>query len=283
MTQSIRPYRSVLYIPGSNARALAKARSLPADAIIFDLEDAVAVGEKFNARKLLGQELATGGYGARVRIVRINAIDSLWGQDDAEAVCEMQVDGVLLAKVNSPDDVSVLATITGDIPVWAMMETPRGILNAAEIAAHPLVVGFVIGTNDLAKELGSRNRPDRMPVLSALSLCLLAARAHGVIAIDGVYNAFKDDTGLRAECEQGRDMGFDGKSLIHPSQLATANAVFAPSEADIRLAHRQIGAFEEAQAEGRGVAVLDGRIVESLHVESARKILLQAEAIAAAG
>ncbi len=274
-----RPYRSVLYIPGSKPRALEKARHLPADAIIFDLEDAVAVGEKDNARSGVSAMLEEGGYGPRVKIVRINGLDTPWGQADAEAVTQMGADVVLLPKVSGAADVDALAAITGDLPIWAMMETPRGMLNAAEIAAHPLLTGMVMGTNDLAKELQSRHRPDRLPLLTGLGLCLMAAKAEGVVIVDGVYNAFKDAEGLAAECEQGRDMGFDGKTLIHPAQIEVANRVFAPTPEEIELARRQIEAFEQAQAQGQGVAVVDGRIVENLHVEAARDILAKAAAI----
>ncbi|NDW45198.1 CoA ester lyase [Ruegeria sp. PrR005] len=274
-----RPYRSVLYIPGSKERALDKARSLPVDAIIFDLEDAVAADEKDNARETLKAALAQGGYGQKVRIVRINGLDTPWGRVDAEAVREMDADLVLLPKVGGAADVDALAAITGDLPIWAMMETPRGMLNAAQIAAHPLLTGFVMGTNDLAKELQTRFRADRLPMMTSLGLCLLAAKAEGLIAIDGVYNAFKDDEGLAAECAQGRDMGFDGKTLIHPAQVDIANAAFAPSEAEIDLARRQIAAFAEVEASGQGVAVVDGKIVENLHVATAREILAKAEAI----
>jgi (3S)-malyl-CoA thioesterase len=282
MTQDTRPYRSVLYIPGSKDRALEKARNLPVDAIIFDLEDAVAIDEKENARGTLKAALDQGGYGARVRIVRINALDTAWGADDARAVADMDADAVLLPKVDSAADVDALAAlIPGDLPIWAMMETPRGMLNAAEIAAHPRMGGFVMGTNDLAKELQSRFRADRLPMIASLSLCLLAARAEGLVIVDGVYNAFKDGEGLQAECEQGRDMGFDGKTLIHPAQVDITNNAFAPSEAEIDLARRQIAAFEETEAAGGGVAVVDGKIVENLHVVTARQILAKAEAIAA--
>ncbi len=276
-----RPYRSVLYIPGSKERALEKARTLPVDAIIFDLEDAVAADEKGNARETLKSALAAGGYGARVKIVRINGLDTEWGRSDAEALRDMEADVVLLPKVNSAADVDALAAITGDIPIWAMMETPRGMLNASEIAAHPLMAGFVMGTNDLAKELQTRFRADRLPLMTSLGLCLLAAKAEGLIIIDGVYNAFKDDEGLAIECAQGRDMGFDGKTLIHPAQIDITNAAFAPSESEIDLARRQIAAFEEVEALGQGVAVVDGKIVENLHVVTAREILAKAEAIIA--
>jgi (3S)-malyl-CoA thioesterase len=281
MTARARPHRSVLYIPASKERALDKARSLPVDAIIFDLEDAVTAEEKGNARDTLKSALAAGGYGARTRIVRINGLDTEWGHADAQAVCDMDADVVLLPKVGSAADVDALAAITGDLPIWAMMETPRGILNAAEIAAHPLLTGMVMGTNDLAKELNTRTRADREPLLTALGLCLLAAKAEGLIIVDGVYNAFKDDDGLAIECAQGRDMGFDGKTLIHPAQVDVTNAAFGPSAAEIDLARRQIAAFEEIEASGQGVAVVDGRIVENLHVATAREILAKAEAIEA--
>ncbi len=281
MDMRSRPYRSVLYIPGSKPRALDKARSLPVDAVIFDLEDAVAVDEKPAARATLAEALETGGYGARVRIVRINGLDTEWGQADAEAVTGMDCDAVLLPKVESAAQLDALAAITGNLPIWAMMETPRGMLNAAEIAAHPKLAGMVMGTNDLAKELQSRFRADRLPMLTSLSLCLLAAKAEGLVIVDGVYNAFKDDEGLKAECAQGRDMGFDGKTLIHPAQVEIANTAFAPAPEEIDLARRQIAAFEEAEAAGQGVAVVDGKIVENLHVATAREILAKSQAIEA--
>jgi len=284
MTQDTRPYRSVLYIPGSKERALEKARTLPVDAIIFDLEDAVAVDEKVNARATLKAALDEDGYGSRVKIVRINGLDTEWGADDARAVAEMNADAILLPKVGSPADVDALAAlIPDDLPIWAMMETPRGMLNAAAIAAHPRMAGFVMGTNDLAKELQTRFRADRLPMISSLSICLLAARAEGLVIVDGVYNAFKDDEGLKVECDQGRDMGFDGKTLIHPAQVAVCNEAFAPSAAEIDLAKRQIAEFEEVEAAGGGVAVVDGKIVENLHVATARQILAKSEAIANLG
>ena len=275
MTQ--RPTRSALYIPGSRDRALDKARGLPVDVILFDLEDAVAPDEKAAGRATLTSALSDGGYGPRYKVVRINALDTEWGADDVAAVAQMDCDAVLLPKVNSAADVETLASKLPDLPIWAMMETPLGILNAAEIAAHPRLEGFVMGTNDLAKELNSRTRA---AMRVSLQHCLLAARAHGVIAIDGVYNAFKDEEGLRAECDEGRDFGFDGKSLIHPAQVAIANEVFGPSDAEIDLARRQITAFDEAVAGGQGVAVVDGKIVENLHVATARATLAKAEAIA---
>ncbi|AUH63688.1 HpcH/HpaI aldolase/citrate lyase family protein [Paracoccus zhejiangensis] len=277
-----RPYRSVLYIPAANARAMEKARGLAADAIIFDLEDAVSPAEKPFARDQLAAALQN-DYGGRARIVRINGLDTEWGQADAEACAALTglADAVLIPKVSSPADLDRVAAIIPDLPLWAMMETAQGMLNAGAIAAHPRLGGMVMGTNDLAKEINSRFRPDRLAMLTGLGLCLLAAKAHGITIIDGVFNAFKDEDGLRFECEQGRDMGFDGKTLIHPAQLEIANAAFAPTEDELGLARRQIEAFEAATAEGKGVAVVDGRIVENLHVATARKMLEQAQAIAA--
>ncbi|MBK8439181.1 MAG: CoA ester lyase [Rhodobacter sp.] len=281
-----RPYRSVLYIPGSRERALEKACGLAADAIIFDLEDAVAPDEKPTARDLLARVLCDFDYGARARIVRINGFDTDWGRADAAVVAKAmaagaRVDALLVPKVNRAADLDAVAAAVPGVDLWAMMETAAGMLNAAEIAAHPRLTGLVMGTNDLAAELGSRFRADRLPVQAGLGLCLLAARAHGKVIIDGVYNAFKDDEGLRAECAQGRDMGFDGKTVVHPAQLAIANAAFAPSEIEVDLARRQIAGFEAAKATGEGVAVVDGRIVENLHVATALATLEKAEAIAA--
>jgi (3S)-malyl-CoA thioesterase len=271
------PSRSALYIPGSKERALEKAKTLPVDIILFDLEDAVAPDEKDNARKTLAAALAAGGYGARLKIVRMNALDTNWGAADAKAVIAMDCDAVLLPKVNNAADVDALATLIPDLPIWAMMETPLGILNAAEIAAHPRIAGFVMGTNDLAKDLSATGRP---AMLTALQHCLLAARAHGILALDGVYNAFKDEDGLQAECAEGRAMGFDGKTLIHPAQVAICNAAFGPTEADIDLARRQIAAYDAAIAEGQAVVVVDGKIVENLHIETAKATLAKATAIA---
>ena len=277
------PCRSVLYIPGSKPRALEKAQGLAVDAIIFDLEDAVSPDEKIAARDLLAETLKTAEYGPRRRIVRINGFDTDWGAEDLKAVAASGPDAVLLPKVDGGADIAKLVEMLDAIPaakdttIWAMMETPRGILNAAEIAAAPRMEGFVLGTNDLAKDLRSTGRAAMM---TSLQLCLLAARAEGLICVDGVYNAFKDEDGLKAECAEGRDMGFDGKTLIHPAQIEIANAAFGPSEEELDLARRQIAAFDEAMAAGQGVAVLDGKIVENLHVASAQRILAQAEAIA---
>jgi len=277
-----RPYRSVLYIPASKERALDKARSLDVDAIIFDLEDAVTPDAKVEARDTLKAALQEGGYGARAKIIRLNGLDSAWGREDAEAMKDAAADAFLLPKVGSAADVEALAAIIGkDKDIWAMIETPMGVMKAEEIAAHPQMKGFVAGTNDLAKELNCRFRADRLPIITSLSMMLLAAKAHGIVAIDGVYNQFKDDEGLAAECAQGRDMGFEGKTLIHPAQVAVCNEAFSPSAEEIDLAERQIAAFEETEASGQGVAVVDGKIVENLHVETARKILALAEAVSA--
>ncbi|MEM1352451.1 MAG: CoA ester lyase [Pseudomonadota bacterium] len=281
MSYASRPLRSVLYIPASKERALEKARSLPVDAIIFDLEDAVAPDEKAGARDLLRAALAQNGYGPRLKVARINALETDWGAADAAALNTAGADVVLLPKVDGPEHLDALAAITGDVPLWAMMETPQAMLNASAIAEHPLCAGMVMGTNDLAKDIGARFRADRLPLLTGLGLCLLAAKAHGVAIVDGVYNAFKDEAGLRAECEQGRDMGFDGKTLIHPAQIDIANAAFAPTDEEVDLAERQIAAFDAALAEGQAVAVVDGRIVENLHVATAREILAKRDAIAA--
>ena len=278
---TVRPFRSALYIPGSKERALEKARDLPVDAILFDLEDAVAPDEKANARVTLAAALTEGGYSERYKIVRMNGLETEWGADDAAAIAEMDCDAVLVPKVNTAADIDAVVERMPGKPVWAMMETPLAVINAAGIAAHPAVEGFILGTNDLAKGLGTRKAPRREPLLYALQACLMAARAHGVIALDGVYNAFKDDEGLAEECEQGRDMGYDGKTLIHPAQIEITNRIFAPTEAEIDLARRQIAAFDEAIAKGQAVAVVDGKIVENLHIVTARATLAKAEAIAA--
>ncbi|SFC95568.1 HpcH/HpaI aldolase/citrate lyase family protein [Tropicimonas isoalkanivorans] len=285
MDLAARPYRSVLYIPGSKERALEKAKSLPVDAIIFDLEDAVAVEEKPNARTLLTRTLSEGGYGNRTQIIRLNGADTEWGEADLAAAMDIGPQAVLLPKVESVGQVNRVAEkldahpACADTQIWAMMETPRGILHADAIATGPRMGGFIMGTNDLAKELNCRFRADRLPLQMALQTCLMAARSHGLICVDGVYNAFKDEAGLRAECEQGRDLGMDGKTLIHPAQVEIANEVFAPSDAEIELARRQIAAFEEAEAKGVGVAVVDGKIVENLHIVTAKATLAKADAI----
>lgn len=273
-----RPYRSALYIPGSKVRALDKARGLPVDVILFDLEDAVAPDAKVVARSTLTTALGAGGYGPRLTVVRMNALDTVWGADDAAAIALMDCDAVLLPKVNGPADLDALAALIPEKPIWAMIETPMGVLNAASIAAHPRMAGFVLGTNDLAKDLNSRSR---VALMTALQMSVLAAKAAGIVVLDGVYNAFKDDDGLAAECAEGRDMGFDGKTLIHPAQIAVCNATYGPSDTEIDMANRQITAFDAAEADGQGVAVVDGKIVENLHTVTAKATLAKAAAIAA--
>jgi (3S)-malyl-CoA thioesterase len=276
------PYRSVLYMPGSNARALEKARKVDADAVILDLEDAVAPAEKPAARDMVCAMVAEGGFGARRVLIRVNGADTEWGQADLVAAIAAKPHGILLPKVNGPADLDAASAGLTDqnIKLWAMMETPLSVLNAAAIAAHPRLGGMVMGTNDLVKDLGVTLRADRAQISASLQTCLLAARAFGVVCVDGVYNAFKDDEGLRVECEQGRDMGFDGKTLIHPAQLAIANEVFAPDPAALALAARQIKAYAEAIEAGSAVAVVDGKIVENLHVATAKALIARAEMIA---
>ena len=274
------PPRSVLYVPASRPRAMEKAAGLACDAVILDLEDAVAPTEKGQARAALGAL----NFGDKLRIVRINGLDTGWGRADLAALAGVgEVDALLIPKVSGREDVQAVADLAPGLPLWAMLETPLGVLNARGVAAHPALAGMVMGCNDLTKALGARDRADRLPLLPSLGLCLLAARAHDCVIIDGVYNAFKDLDGLAAECAQGRDMGFDGKSLIHPDQIAAANAAFSPTEAELDLARRQISAFEAAQAAGQGVAVVDGKIVENLHIVMARALVARAEAIAAIG
>lgn len=280
-------FRSVLYMPGSKERALEKAKTLDADALIFDLEDAVSPAEKPMARKLVCAAVKAGGYGRRSVVIRINGADTVWGGEDLAAAITAKPDAILIPKVSTAEDLlSIAAQMKAqgadeNTRLWAMMETPLGILNAQEIAAAtPLLEAFVLGTNDLVNELSAAHTPDRTPVLTSLSLCLLAARAYGLVCVDGVYNAFKDDDGLRVACQQGRELGFDGKTLIHPAQLAVTNDVFAPSAADLELAQAYVEAFETAKANGEGVAVVNGKIVENLHVDSARKLLGKAAIIA---
>ena len=265
-----RPYRSALYIPGSKERALDKARGLPVDVILFDLEDAVAPDAKLGARATLAAALGAGGYGPRLTVVRMNGLDTEWAADDAKAVAAMACDAVLLPKVNLAADVDALAAMIPDKPIWAMIETPQGVLNAASIAAHPRMAGFVLGTNDLAKDINSRSRA---ALMTALQMSVLAAKAAGIVVLDGVYNAFKDDEGLAVECKEGRDMGFDGKTLVHPSQVDPCNAVFSPTAEEVAHAEAMIAAYQAALSAGRGVATLDGQMVEILHVEQARRLL----------
>lgn len=283
-----RPRRSVLYMPGANPRALDKARGLPADCLILDLEDSVAPDQKAAAREQVVAALAEGGYGYRERVVRINALDGPWGRDDLQALAAAPVapDAILAPKLDCRDDVLAVVTAMeeagcGALPLWLMVETPACILNIAEVAAaHPSVTALVLGTSDLAKDTRVRHTPDRAGFLTALNLSVYAARANGLDVIDGVQLDLEDDAALLASCEQGRDLGFDGKSLIHPRQLEAANRVFAPDAAELAAAREIIAAFAEAQAAGKGVVVVRGRLVEALHVEEAQRQLALAAAIA---
>ena len=279
MALSYKPFRSVLYIPGSRLKAIEKARNLPADVLIFDLEDAVLPDEKDSARSEIARAMHA-GFGNRTSILRINALSSEWGIWDAQSATQIGVDAVALPKVEQAADLDELADITGDLAIWAMIETPLGVLNAAQIAAHPRLEGLIVGSNDLIKDLGARARADRLQLIASLSQCILAARAHGKIAIDAVFNAYRDLDGLRAEAEQGRDLGFDGKTVIHPGQLEIVNEVFGLSAAELHLAQRQIVAFESAKSKEQGVAVLDGQIVEELHAAAAQRQIDRAKAIA---
>lgn len=284
------PLRSVLYAPGSNARALEKARSLPIDALILDLEDAVAPDSKALARDGVVAALAAGGFGDRIRVVRVNGLDTPWGQEDIAAVARAGADAVLLPKVEQPQTVhAALAALDGagaepELPLWIMAETPRGILDIDRIAgAHPRLQAIVMGTSDLARELRLRHSPQRTGFIASLGLCVLAARAHGLAILDGVHLELQDEAGFEAACEQGRDMGFDGKTLIHPRQVEIANRVFGISEQAVQQAQRIIQAWAEAEAAGSGVCVVDGRLVENLHVEEARHLLAMHEVIRGRG
>lgn len=281
-----RPRRSILYMPGSNARALDKARGLAADGLIFDLEDAVAPDAKDEARRLVAAALAEGGYGPREILVRVNGLGTPWGHADLVAAAGSRADAVLLPKVESAGMVrqaeAVLAAAGAPetMLIWCMMETPRGILRAEEIAlASPRVGGFVMGTSDLAKDLHCAHTRERLPLLTSLGLCLLAARAHDLAIVDGVHLDLADDEGFAFACRQGVELGFDGKTLIHPKTIGAANRAFAPAEAEIAWSRRIILAHAEAAAAGRGVVVVDGRLVENLHVENARRVVALAEAI----
>lgn len=283
-----RPRRSVLYMPGSKERALEKAASLAADALILDLEDAVAPQEKPAARSLVEEMVKIRPYGKREVVIRINGLDTPWGMDDLKAACRAGPDAVLIPKVQSAQMVEEIEQymLEYDAPencyIWAMIETPLGVLHAEQIAmSTPRLGCFVMGTNDLAKDLNAEQTEDRAPLMPALGHSLLAAKAYGVAIIDGVYNAFKNTEGFTARCTQSRQMGFDGKTLIHPAQIEICNDAFRPSADAVELAKRQIQAFEEAAGKGEGVAVVDGRIVENLHVEAAERLLSYANAIRA--
>jgi citrate lyase subunit beta / citryl-CoA lyase len=283
----LRPRRSVLYMPGANERALQKAKDLPADAFILDLEDSVAPDAKTEARRRVAMAAASGVYGGREVTIRVNAPGTPWHNDDLCAAAEAGPDAVVVPKVDAPATVHAVeralerAGASDHTAIWAMVETPAAMLNAEAIAtASERLTVLVMGTNDLAKELHAEHVPGRAPLLTGLSLCLLAARAAGRAILDGVWNDVRDLEGFEAECLQGRQFGFDGKTLIHPKQVDICNRVFAPSDAQVEHARRVIAAFDEAAAEGRGVVTVDGRMVENLHVEDARRVLALHSAVA---
>ena len=286
MPSTVRPRRSVLYMPGANTRALEKARTLPADALIFDLEDAVAPDAKEAARGNVVAAAGSKAYGKREIAIRCNGLSTHWGKADVAAVARSGADAILVPKVESAADVAgivALLDVAGapqTMAVWAMMETPMGILRAEEVAgSHKRLQLFVMGTNDLVKDMRARHTPMRLPMVTALGLGMLAARAHGLTILDGVYNDIKDAEGFREVCKQGLEMGFDGKTLIHPSQVEPCNEIFAPSAAELEMAGKIVTAFKAAQAEGKGVATVDGRMIENLHVEQAERALALAAAI----
>lgn len=287
MAPSIRPRRSVLYMPGSNARALEKGRSLAADGLILDMEDAVAPDAKQTARDQITSAIKEGGYGGRELIVRTNGLDGPWGEDDLKAAAKMGADAVLLPKVESKAMVDqAIAILDGagapaDLPIWAMMETPLGMLHAEEIAfSSPRLQCLVMGTSDLAKDLRAQHTPDRIPFMTSLGLCILAARAAKIAILDGVHLDLADDDGFMASCRQGRDLGMDGKTLIHPKTIAMANEAFSPSEDEIAWSKRIIEAHAEAEKAGKGVVLVDGKLIENLHVEGAKQMVAMADAIA---
>jgi len=288
MFRSNWPRRSVLYVPGSNARAVEKARSLPADAIILDLEDAVAPDAKREARQLVCNAVREGGFGQREVVIRVNGLNTPWGYADLVAASTAKADALLLPKTENVESVRQAETVVAandapdDLSIWCMMETPRAILNAEAIAgASPRVRCFVMGTSDLTKDLHALHTRDRLPMMTALGLCLLAARAFNLAILDGVHLDLEDVEGFERACVQGRDLGFDGKTLIHPKTIDVANRIFAPTEAEIDWSRRIIAAHAEAAKQGRGIVVVDGKLIENLHVLNARRVVELADAIEA--
>jgi citrate lyase subunit beta/citryl-CoA lyase len=291
---TVRPRRSVLYMPGSNARALEKARTLPADGVILDLEDAVAPDAKEAARKQVAETVKAGGFGAREVFIRVNAIDTPWHADDLTAAAQAAPDGIVVPKISSPGQLEMLGQRLLDMGtdhrtrIWAMIETPIAIFNVQAIAAaakdsETRLAGFVLGTNDLAKETGARQVPGRWTMLPWLTTCVLAARAYGIAVLDGVYNNLSDAEGFVQECEQARDLGMDGKTLIHPNQIGPCNDVFSPGTEEIAQAKKIIAAFDQPENRNKGVVQLEGRMVERMHADIARRTVAIADAIAARG
>ncbi len=287
-----RPHRSLLYMPGDKAKVLEKAKTLPADTLMFDLEDAVAPDNKPAAREAVVAATKAGGYGQRELVIRINGLDTEWGQADLEAAVAAGPDAVLVPKVETGDDIKKLdaalskAGAKDTLGLWVMIEMPKAVLNIQEIAAAAettRLAAFVMGTNDLAKEYRALWTPDRLAFQTALSLSVAAARGYGLLAIDGVYNDIQNLDGLRAECEQGRVLGFDGKTLIHPAQLDITNEVFSPAAEDIAQAQAVIAAFDLPENKGKGVIKVNGKMTELLHLDEARQTVAIANAIAAMG
>ncbi len=289
---TLRPRRSVLYMPGSNARALEKAKTLPADCVIFDLEDSVAPDAKEAARDQVAATVKAGGFGAREVFIRINGVDTPWHADDLVAAAHAAPDAILVPKVAGPEVLEMIGRRLLDMGtdhktrVWAMIETPLAIFNILSIAAEARdsesrLAGFVMGTNDLAKETRARLVPGRAPMLPWLTTCIAAARIHGIDILDGVYNGIGNAEGLAAECQQGVELGFDGKTLIHPNQIEPCNTAFSPSEAEVAWARKMIAEFDKPENKSKGVVSIEGRMVERLHAEMARRTVAIAEAIEA--
>jgi citrate lyase subunit beta / citryl-CoA lyase len=286
VARRLRPRRSVLYMPGANARAMEKSREIDCDAVIFDLEDAVAPDAKAQARSQVAAAVGAGGFGHREIVVRINGIDTPWAQDDAAAIANLPIDALLLPKIETIEQLQAYENLMSGarattLPLWVMIETPRGVLGVEQLlASSQRVEVVVLGTSDLVKDLRARHTPDRRSVLAALSHCVLAARAFDRVVLDGVHLDFKDVESFERVCQQGRDLGFDGKTLIPPTQVDVANAVFGPSTADVEQAKLIVAAWAEAQRAGKGVAVVNGRLVENLHAAEAERVLAFAEALA---
>ena len=287
----IRPRRSLLFMPGSNARALEKARNLPADGIVLDLEDSVAPEAKGLARDQIAKAIAAGGFGKREVLIRTNALDSPWWMDDITMAAKARPDGILVPKISSVEDVGMIARCLLDVDahdslgVWTMVETARAVLHAEELAAsrkiEPRLSGFVFGPNDISRETRIRMQPGRATMLSMMTHCILAARAYGLEILDGPYSDFSNVDGFAQECTQARDLGFDGKTLIHPGQIAACNAIFTPPAEEVVQARKIIAAFERPENASRGAISLDGQMVERLHAEMARRTIAIADSIAA--
>ena len=288
---SVRPRRSVLYMPGSNARAIEKARTLAVDGVILDLEDAVAPDAKMQARKQVVEAVRAGGFGAREVFIRVNGIDTPWHAEDMDAATHAAPDAILVPKIGSVEQLERVGQRLLDmkidlkVRIWAMIETPEAIFNINALAAEAhdsesRLAGFVIGTNDLAKETRARIVPGRAPMLPWLAQCILAAHAHRIEILDGVYNDIGDAEGFAQECAQGRDMGFDGKTIIHPSQIEACNAAFSPSADEVAEARKTIAAFDRPENKDKGVVQIDRRMVERMHADMARRTVAIAEAIA---